>query len=407
MSFASHSAHLPVPGPVLGMGDFSRALPGHSCQAPKPRFLGYAVARAYRMIELFQGTDDTVVTLRSRLKLDDPQNLDFDGLSLDDFGAVTFGLFAHALARAAQPNALIGDPGGCVIDSNTFLSQVSLSQKTLDTFLSTHSLTFDEFRRHITGGEGWSRSEFTDRTTSAGFATDFRTFRHYPLMNLGAGQHLILDVQFLEELPASGLFFQILTRLDTGQRKVLLDLWGRIFELLAIELFRHFYPPTPAPLVSPFLADYPFKGGPSDGLNEGQVDGLLDFGKEVVLFEFKHILLSQEVKDFLNRARLETELRLKLVEEGDGKPKAVRQLAKLAAAVRTGADSHLRWGKQHSGREGCVVPGRGRSRRRDGSLRRELVAERHLPAAYGRNRGWGSAVDRHVNPGVGGGTCAH
>jgi len=100
------------------------------------------------------------------------------------------------------------------MDSKSFLSQTRLPRKTLDIFLSARSLTFNEFRDRIAGGERWNRSEFKDRITSTGFGTDFRTFRNYPLLDLGAGKHLILDLQFLEDLPASGLFFHLLTRLD-------------------------------------------------------------------------------------------------------------------------------------------------------------------------------------------------
>ena len=43
-----------------------------------PRFLGYSLARAYRMIELLGGDDPTVVKLRSRLSTG--PDLEFDGL---------------------------------------------------------------------------------------------------------------------------------------------------------------------------------------------------------------------------------------------------------------------------------------------------------------------------------------
>jgi hypothetical protein len=300
-----------------------------------PRFLGYGLARAFRMIELLQGNDAIVITLRSRLSFD-ALSLSLDGLSLVDFAAVAFGAFAHVRARATQPSNLIGDPAGFTIDATKFLSDTSLPRPLLARFLAGRSLTFEGFREHIAGGKPWSREEFTERATAAGFSTDFRVFRRFPLMDLGSNQHLILDLQFLEELPAAGVFFHLLGQLDTKGRKTLLDLWGRIFELLVIELLQHFYPSPSSYLTSQFRADCSFAECPAAGVTEGQLDGLLDVGGAVVLYEFKHVVLSQDIKDSRDRARLEAELRLKLVEDEDQSPKAVKQLLNAARALRQG-----------------------------------------------------------------------
>ena len=104
-----------------------------------------------------------------------------------------------------------------------------------------------------------------------------------------------------------------------------------------VELFEHFYAPNSNQLLaSLFRADCPFKaaGSIDDDLTAGQVDGMLDLGKAVVLFEFKHFLLSQQVKDAMDRSILDRELRLKLVENEKGEPKAVRQLVNVCRAVR-------------------------------------------------------------------------
>jgi hypothetical protein len=235
-------------------------------------------------------------------------------------------------------SVLVGSPAGFVVDSNDLLAQTAVPKSHLDTFLSRRSWTFDRFQREMTGGRALSESEFASRVTASGFATDFRVFREHPLMDLGNGRHLVLDLEFLEELVGAGLFFHLLSRLGKNDRIALLDLWGRIFELLVAELFEHFYAPNSNQLLaSLFRADYPFDASDSiDDLTAGQVDGMLDFGKAIVLFEFKHFLLSQQVKDAMDRSILDRELRLKLVENEKGEPKAVRQLAKLCRAVRKG-----------------------------------------------------------------------
>lgn len=187
-----------------------------------------------------------------------------------------------------------------------------------------------------------SGPEFASRAVAAGFGTDFRVFRDHPLMDLGAGQHLVLDLEFLEELVGAGVFFNLLERLSRDERPILLDLWGRIFELLVIELFERYYPQIGSPFVaSPFLADFCFDAAPADGVTDGQVDGMLDLGNAVLLFEFKHFLLSQSVKDSLDRGRVEQELRIKLVENEEGEPNAVRQLVNICNAVRSGRISTI------------------------------------------------------------------
>src|ERR1019366_4412988 len=94
-----------------------------------------------------------------------------------------------------------------------------------------------------------------------------------------------------------------------------------------------------------------FKAVEMGSIKEGEVDALLDFGAEIILFEFKHFFLAQDVKDALDRTRLESELRLKLVEDEDGSPKAVRQLVNIANAIRSGDISTAagRYGAQGAG----------------------------------------------------------
>lgn len=301
-----------------------------------PRFLGYSLARYYRMIELFVGYDPVIANLKSGLTLSSA--LEFDGLSLVDFAAVAFGLFAHVRARA-DLNVLVGKSEGFVLDANTFLSDTAIPKSNLDKFLARRSWTFDQFQEEIAGPTQWTISEFPSRTKSPGFSTDFRVFREHPLMNLGDGFHLAIDLQFLEELVGPGLFFHVLSSFEAKkQRQTVLDLWGRIFELLVVELLEYFYPSGQSNAVAPLLRpDFTFEAPRRPNADDGQVDALLDFGHIILMFECKHFLLSQSIKDSLDPAKVEEELRKKLVENQDGERKAVRQLVNMCAAVRTGA----------------------------------------------------------------------
>jgi hypothetical protein len=99
---------------------------------------------------------------------------------------------------------------------------------------------------------------------------------------------------------------------------------GRVFELYLWDLLHDFYPEQAKILQT----DINFDGG--------QIDALLDFGTYVVVLEFKFFLLAHDIKFSKNKARFLEELRLKLVANERGAPKAVRQLATSVKAIRSG-----------------------------------------------------------------------
>ena len=220
-------------------------------------------------------------------------------------------MFAHAHSRI---NAT-GDGQPCIIDRNGFLSQTSLPGQVLDTFLSHFSRTIDHLRELITDGKPWDERGIANGLSSPGFATDFRVFRRHPLMDLGDGKHLVIDPQLLEDLLSGGIYFQLLGGVPRDRRKFLFDLWGRVFELLIAELFDHFYPRSDrSSLAAPMFArELPFQGSLESKIRPGQIDRILDRGTEVLVFEFKHFLIAQDVKDSLDREGLEKALRSKLV----------------------------------------------------------------------------------------------
>ncbi len=88
---------------------------------------------------------------------------------------------------------------------------------------------------------------------------------------------------------------------------------------------RHFYPSLSGILHTDI--DY-------DG---GQIDALLDFGADVVVFEIKASLLRDQTKNKRDIDTFEKEVKLKYIENEKGKPKAIRQLANAASAICSGA----------------------------------------------------------------------
>ncbi|MFQ5902477.1 MAG: hypothetical protein ACE5JO_02190 [Candidatus Binatia bacterium] len=241
-------------------------------------------------------------------------------MPLEDFIAIVFGLYSHVLS--INPPQLLQGLVHCAIESKTFLAHTGFPQELFVTFLRNRSIRLDALRQEITRGERWEKEHCIAVIESDDFATDFLAFRRHPLIDLENGKHLIIDIQFVAEMLFTGLFFDIFFSLEPEKREDFLSLWGRLFELYLWELLKHFYPKQAHILQT----DVDFDGG--------QIDALLDFGTYVVVLEFKFFLLSHDVKYSKESSRFAEELRLKLVENERGEPKAVRQLAQAIQAVK-------------------------------------------------------------------------
>jgi hypothetical protein len=122
----------------------------------------------------------------------------------------------------------------------------------------------------------------------------------------------------------SGVYWQILDRLPKKEGDAFLTLWGRLLELHLIEMMQFYYPGG----LSSLRTDVPYA--------DGQIDFLLDFGSDVVLFVVKGSLLKSAAKYFRDRKAFEQDFSVKFVENEKGDPKALRQLAKASAAAING-----------------------------------------------------------------------
>ena len=109
-----------------------------------------------------------------------------------------------------------------------------------------------------------------------------------------------------------------------GNRRIFSSAWGELFELYLFDLFGHYYPEA-----SQFLStEVDYEGG--------QIDAMLDFGTDVVIFEFKASLLRDQTKNSRDIKLLEEEVTRKFIENEKKRPKALRQLASAATAIRNG-----------------------------------------------------------------------
>lgn len=287
-----------------------------------PREIGYGLARTYLLIARHLAGQDAVVTkLRRRIGFE-IHELRYGGVALDDFIAIVFGIYAHV--RNMNPPALLQGVIHSAIEGKTFLATTPFPQEVFESFLSNCGIRLETLRNEITGGKPWDKESCISAIESDEFTSDFLAFRKHPIVDLENGKYLITDIQFVADMLITGLFFEIFNSLPREKREDFLSLWGRAFELYLWELLEDFYPEQAHMLRK----DIEFEGG--------QIDALLDFGTYIVVLEFKFFLLPHEAKFSKDKDSLTEELRLKLVENERGEPKAVRQLAAAIQAIRKG-----------------------------------------------------------------------
>lgn len=287
-----------------------------------PRSVPYGLTRVVRMIkEYLPGDDQKVTALRQAINLD-PSALRYDGLDIEDYIAIIFGIYAHG--KTLKPESVFSKPAEAIIDPKTFFSKINFPQEKFEQFLSARSLPVQGFREKITAGVGWDKENFFAAVELDQFANDTLVFKTYPLLRFDDGRELILDIQYVSEILIYGLYWRIVDDLQGKQKDIFISLWGRLLELYLFDLFSHFYPET-----SQFLStEVDYEGG--------QIDALLDFGPDVVIFEFKASLLRDQTKNSRDIKLFEEEVTRKFIENDKKRPKALRQLASAAIAIRNG-----------------------------------------------------------------------
>jgi hypothetical protein len=281
------------------------------------RHLGHAMNRMFTMLtEILPGNDPNVKNLVAQSGIT-PTNIEIDGIPLYQFSALVFALFAFARSPQAQTRVLF--------DTSEIFAQTAFPQDVLDRFLSERAKTLEEFRAILTKGMPASRESFLDELKRRAFLIEsLNTFRTYPFFRLDATRVVMLDVQFVVELLTSGVYWSLHDGLPQQKRPRFKELWGRMFELYTTNLLAQFYPP----LSQMFTADLEYK--------DGQIDALLDFGAYVLVYEIKSSLLTEPAKRGADKASFLADFRRKFVENENGKPKAIKQLASACRAILSG-----------------------------------------------------------------------
>ncbi len=284
-----------------------------------PSDLAYALPRMFTILtEILPGSDDEVRKLSAKLGID-PSSLAVDGIGLLDFVSVVFALYAFGRKVEEVGKEAV------VLDYKLAFQKAPRILPAVERFVARRGLTLAEYRKEFEAERPASEEAlFEEVKERSSLCSGLNIFRRFPLMALEGKRVAILDLQFLVDLVTSGVYWDIFDNLPPARREIFQTLWGRLFELYAVGLLRQFYPP----LSGILRADLTYKGG--------QIDALLDFAGEVVVFEIKSSLLSEAAKRKGERAEFEAQVNLKFVRDDEGKPKGVLQLANSCRAVAEG-----------------------------------------------------------------------
>ncbi len=282
-----------------------------------PRELAYALGRMFTILtDILPGNDPEVRRLASRIGLN-PSKIMIGSLSLNDFIAAVFGLFAYGRQLKGPEHA--------IFDVRRIFANVGFPPGILRRLVNDRALSATAFRKKLSGGAPRRREDFGKELGRRSFLTEsLNIFRQSPLLKLDPNRMLILDLDFLVELLTSGVYWSIFDSLPKNLRPKFKELWGRLFELYAVDLLGAFYPPFSRILTADLNYD------------AGQVDALLDFGQVAVVFEVKSSLLTEGAKRSGAAADFVADFALKFVRDNKGKAKALVQLASSCQAIAEG-----------------------------------------------------------------------
>lgn len=278
-----------------------------------PPDLAYSWSRAFAMLQHLRGNDAMVRTLRQAATVD-AEELRFCGLTLDEFIAAAFVVFAHM-------NRTVPDGGtNVLLHAKSVADEFRFSFDIVHRFLAAIAISLGALQAKVQPVP-LSREAFELLVRSDLYATDTVVLRKHPIVALTDDEYLVLDRHFVTEAVSSGVYWHLFDTLEGVQRERLRELWGRLFELYVHDLLGHYYPP-----VSQMLRV-------NVSYTDGEIDALLDFGEVVILVEAKASLLFRKARFSRDPSVFERDIQKKFVETPEGKPKALKQLANAAAAI--------------------------------------------------------------------------
>ena len=153
-----------------------------------------------------------------------------------------------------------------------------------------------------------------------------RALRKRPILLTSEGSKAVVpDAVIFADFLSLGPLFEVLPFLNTG---MLFDHFGRAYEDYCGRILERAYPPT-----STLLARRLYRNTPGDsGAERFEVDAHVVSGSEAAILEVKASFLSEDVTEGTND-QFVAHLTERYVSAEEGRPKGVRQLARIVRAI--------------------------------------------------------------------------
>jgi hypothetical protein len=288
-----------------------------SWEISNSRDVAYSFGRARILLKTYLASNDSeVVSARKALSLD-PANVLVADVPLDEYVTLVTAFYS-----ALNVITLLHKRRSFRIDVDTFLSRTKIPRDHFDLFIRNRARTIDDFRQAIAGGGFKTADQLRGALMTDAYIADFRAFRQTPFVFVDEHAIIPIDVKFVSELLAVGVYWSLFDSLPSMQRPRFAQLWERMFHMYCTDLMRFNYP---AGLTDVLAFEVPFANGVADAI--------LDFGADVIVFEFKGSLLTHPAKAERNFDEFEKDFRRKFVETEDGERKGISQLAAAAQAI--------------------------------------------------------------------------
>jgi len=228
---------------------------------------------------------------------------EYSGYSLDDY---MFFIFAILTLYRIRRDEIIKNPNAIFIEGENFTRHAKIQREDIVRFLDLLSIPYEQYKAEILDSK--------DLNLNYGFLP----FRKYPLARILQGKYICIDFNFILEKISNGIFWMINDNLPKSERGKFHTFWGNIFESYLL----HFFEETELINKGIFIPKPLF-----DGSRDEVADGMMDFGEDLILFEFKFTILTQESKYSSSKDELVNELKLKFEKNQKGEWKGYGQLA--------------------------------------------------------------------------------
>lgn len=227
----------------------------------------------------------------------------YSGFSLDDFMFIIFAILVLYMIRRDE---IISNPQAIFIDVENFTRHSDISSENVLKLLNLISIPIEHYKNEIL------KSKDVDLNYG------FLPFKKYPLARIYEGKYLCLDFNFLLDKISNGIFWLINDKLPSSEREKFHTFWGKIFESYLIYFFEE----------TKLLKKDRFIPKPLFDSSENEVaDSILNFGEDLVLFEYKFTILTQKAKYSSSKNELIDEIKIKFEKNQKGEWKGYGQLA--------------------------------------------------------------------------------